>query len=173
MRRRRELISMLNSFNSILTLLIEALRIGTNNLFVAYDKDVYIFLSNRPIERIPEKPPDTALLEIDGSIVLTLRSPVKRDFLQETHGVCEAIEYTLVELFDLAESVECLEREKDYIVKIDGYGISEPQRLLHSFGGLSGVIIGSIVSLAINKRVSVSAVEMGESARIIRVFQID
>ncbi len=171
-RGSRDLVVMLSNMLVNVASFLEALRVGSSNVFVRHGDHVYVYISTRPLKEIPRNPPSTSIAYDGDNIIVALRSPVTRDLVSGSSDICESIDLVVVELMDLADRVTCIDSDGELIVRFTGHPVSEPGRVVRALGGLHGLLAGSIVSLY-RGAVSVSSEDLSDGVRVIRVVQVD
>lgn len=166
-RGSRQLVAVLNNALANLAAFLEALRVGTANLFVPYGGQVYVYLSPRPLPEAPREPPAVAIAHRGGEPLVALRAPVTGDMVEGFGDPCSAIEHLLVEVLDVADRVACLQTADGLVVRAVGPPAAEPSRVARALGGIHGLVAGAVAALYMGP-VAVSAEDLpGE--RVLRV----
>ncbi|MGC9186282.1 MAG: hypothetical protein ACP5GN_01135 [Fervidicoccaceae archaeon] len=160
------LLSWLETVSSIM----EALRIGSFNMFLEQGDSVFVIVSGKEIGDTLPNITSGGIAWVGGSPALVLKSPIRRDML-EAGNVCSSADAMLVEKYNLADRIECYELGDTVSAKIYGSLVRDPRRAFSAFGGTYGMILGSIAAFLKGKS-RVEYVEEGGDYILIKVKSI-
>ena len=145
---RREAILFIEYTLSNIARLVEAMGVRGTNLYKVFDGDVYIYLGSRLEEDLLREPPKTLIaLDKDNEPVLVFKSPVSSRIIEGYNDICSAVDYLVVEMLDLADSVKCVDLDEQTVVDIKNPRTTSPIGLEKTIGSIYGIIVSSIVSL--------------------------
>ncbi|ADI31982.1 hypothetical protein Shell_0872 [Staphylothermus hellenicus DSM 12710] len=145
---RREVLLFIEYALSNIARLVEAMGIGSSNLYRCINGEVYIYAGNNLDETIDTDPSKTMIIfNKDNEPILILRSPISRGIIEGYNDICSAIDYVVTEYLGIAENTRCVDSDEQVVVDIDKPKISSPASLEKSIGSIYGIIVSSIASM--------------------------
>lgn len=155
------------SWIETVTSIMEALRIGSFNLFVKQNGSVYIIISGKEIEEPQILTAVSPITWVGDSLALILKSPIRNEMI-EGESICASAESIIIDRLELADRLECYETEEVVAAKVYAPVYKNARRMLSSFGGTYGIILGSIAAFS-KGRGKVEYVEEGSNYIQIKV----
>lgn len=153
----RYLVLMLNNTLANIAMILESLGIKSKATYVAYEGKVYILVSREGFVRLPAAPPREFIMNINGSSVLVLRSPIDREIVENLENVCTAVDQVVVDLLDIADSTACVEEGDVITLEISKPKLSNPGKLEQVVGSIYGIVAASITALLKGKPCTILA----------------
>ncbi len=143
----RHLAALVNNALANISAILESVGAGSVAVYKAYRDSVYLFISDKPVRELPSEPPRSLLTESNGAVVLAFRSPLHGSMIEGFAEPCSAIDHVLVELLDIADSIECVEERGTVAIEVRNPKLSTPGRLEKVAGSIYGIIAASAAAL--------------------------
>ena len=168
--KKRDILAVIEDMLSNLSMLFEAVGVGSVATYVSYGDNIFAFVSEKPIEKPPKEPPKSMLINLGYTKALALRSPlssITHRISAEGGDVGTAASYVLVELLEIADGVMCSEMGEVISCSIKNPKLSTPARLEKTLGSIYGSILASIAASIYKCPVVLAHEEESEGRRII------
>lgn len=127
---------------------IEGLSIRSRAVYRASGDSVYIIFtdgfSRVDLDKVST---DSFISRIGDTKVLVLKSPIARVHTEGLGDVCSSFEEVVVDRLNLAESIECVDRNREVIAKVVKPKLLPSKTLERTTGNICSILLASIAAL--------------------------